>query len=86
MRKRIKTWLKEFYYSNDWEEATNDEPFPSIYVICPTKSTMISCKRLAISLLEDSEREDIPMYFTYESEVRKEGVGALIWEPVRSWS
>lgn len=85
MRKRIMTWLSEFYDSGDWEEAS-DLPFPSIYVVCPTKALMIYCKRLAISLLEDSDREDVPILFTYEGVVKKEGITSEIWEPAKGWS
>ena len=79
IRKRIKTWPDDFYYDNEWE-GTTEQPFPRIYVICPTKSVMISCKRLTHSLLEDTDREDFLISFTYEGLVNKDGITGEIWE------
>ena len=81
VRKRIKTWLDGFYFSNDWEDATG-EPFPGIYAVCPTKALMISAKRLARSVLEDRDSDGLNISFTYEGLVRKEGVTGEVWERV----
>lgn len=81
MRKRIKTYINDFYDSGDWENAT-DNPFPMIYILCPTKALMIYCKRLTKALLEDKDVDDLYLLFTYEQEVRKQGITSEIWEPI----
>lgn len=81
MRKRIRTWLNDFYDGYDWDTETFG-PFPTIFVLCPTKALMIYCKRLATRLLEekDSREDDLHMCLTYESLAREKGMTSGIWE------
>ncbi|MCL5411056.1 MAG: replication-relaxation family protein [Patescibacteria group bacterium] len=79
IRKRVKDIIR-LYYEGDWE-ATEELPFPSIMIICPTLSTLIYTKRMTRKLLEDEDNpEDLQIQFTTIEKAKKEGVTGKIWE------
>ncbi len=82
VRKRIRTYL-EFYYSNDWEDNIS-KTFPTIKLICPTKSDLIYAKKYTKNLLEENDNpEDLCIQFVTTEEVKKSGVIKAIWEDIK---
>ena len=80
VRKRLENYL-EFYWSNEWENQTND-PFPIILLVFSTKADMIYAKRYTKKLLEEQDPETLQIRFTTRDGVRQFGVIGETWEPL----
>ena len=82
LRSKLKSFA-QFYFSGDWEEQTEAD-FPILLVVCPTTPFLITAKRMARKILEQSQDpEDLVFRFALQDDVLKEGLTSKIWEVLR---
>lgn len=78
IRKKIRNYF-DFYFSNSWEDNTK-ENFPTVLIICPTLSMLISIKRFTKKLLSEYDDIEFKIKFAETKEVREKGITGEIWE------
>jgi hypothetical protein len=76
IRKKIQNYI-DFYFFNSWEDNT-DEDFPTILLICPDLSKLISVKRYARKLLSEYDDIKLKIQFEIHDEVKKDGITGFL--------
>ena len=80
MRRRVRNYL-EYAEKPDWDENTNDTPFPSILVICPNESAKRHIYKYAMALLEKTFEAKLKLFLTTKIRVEV-GEKDNIWQRI----
>ncbi len=79
LRKRVKMYI-EYVEKSDWDENTDNAPFPSILFICPNERVKKHVYYYAKSLFEKEYEEKISLFLTTMEKIQREDKN--IWEKV----
>ncbi|HUD44445.1 MAG TPA: replication-relaxation family protein [Patescibacteria group bacterium] len=80
VRKRIRQ-LREFYFSNDWEDNMNAS-FPTLLLVCETKERMIYAKRFAKQIFAEDKPDDLSVNFATVGDIKQHGITGELWEEI----
>ncbi len=70
LRRRVKMYL-EYIEKSDWDENTNNAPFPSILFICPSERVKKHIYYYAKSLLEKTYDDKLSLFLTTMGQIQR---------------
>lgn len=76
-----KLLLFRYYDENNWQENTNNAPFPIILLVCPNEKRKKHLYYYIKALLKKSFNDDIEFYLTTKDHIKFDKDG--IWQKVQ---
>lgn len=80
-RQRVRNYL-EYIEKTDWDENTDNTPFPSILFVCPTETMKKHIKLYSKALFEKSYDEKVSLFLTTKMRIQHGEKTSTVWQKV----